>query len=355
MALTFKQMALASVAAVMVLGAPQMGLAADAKPKFGTWGYDPSFMDASVKPGDDFFRYVNGAWLKRTEIAPDRTAAGVDVTLTDKAEAQVHAIVDDLAKDPKAAGPGGQRIGDFYAAWMGEAAIEARGTARLKPYLAKIAAVKTRADLLNLFSEVGYTSPVDLDVGPDLADPTRYVVFADQSGLGLPNRDYYLREGAKYDAFRKAYRDYVIQIQTLAGVPDAAAKADAIIALETKIATAHWPPEKTRDVAAINNPMSVAKLQILAPQLDWQAMLNHTGLAKADLVIAQEPSMFQAAGGLLDTVPLQTWKDYLAYHFVRTHAQFLPKPSTRAISSSSPTPCATCRSSGNAGSAAFSC
>ncbi|CAN5556114.1 M13 family peptidase [soil metagenome] len=323
--MTFKQMALASVAAVMVLGAPQMGLAAEAKPKFGIWGYDPSFMDASVKPGDDFFRYVNGSWLKRTEIAPDRTAAGVDVTLADEAEVQVRAIVEDLAKDPKTADPGGQRIGDFYAAWMDEAAIEARGAAPLKPYLAKIAAVKTRADLLNLFSEVGYTSPVDLDVGPDLADPTRYVVFADQSGLGLPNRDYYRREGAKYDAFRKAYRDYVIQIQTLAGVPDAAAKADAIIALETKIATAHWAPEKTRDVAAINNPMSVAKLQALAPQFDWQAMLNHAGLSKADLMIAQEPSMLQAAGGLLDTVPLQTWKDYLAYHFVRTHAQFLPK------------------------------
>lgn len=318
-------MALASVAAVMVLGAPQTGLTADAKPKFGTWGYDPNFMDASVKPGDDFFRYVNGAWLQRTEIAPDRTAAGIDVTLADEAEQQVRAIVEDLAKDPKAAGPGGQRIGDFYAAWMDEAAIEARGAAQLKPYLAKISAVKTRADLLNLFSEVGYTSPVDLDVGPDLADPTRYVVFADQSGLGMPNRDYYLREGAKYDAFRKAYRDYVIQIQTLAGVPDAAAKADAIIALETKIATAHWAPEKTRDVAAINNPMSVAKLQALAPQFDWQAMLNHSGLSKADLIIAQEPSMLQAAGGLLDSVPLQTWKDYLAYHFVRTHAQFLPK------------------------------
>nr|QQZ48840.1 hypothetical protein JKL49_16040 [Phenylobacterium glaciei] len=137
---------------------------------------------------------MNGSWLKRTQIAPDRTAAGVDVTLADEAEVQVHAIVDDLAKDPKVAGPGGQRIGDFYAAWMDEAAIEARGAAPLKPYLAKIAAVKTRADLLNLFSEVGYTSPVDLDVGPDLADPTRYVVFADQSGLGLPNRDYYLRE-----------------------------------------------------------------------------------------------------------------------------------------------------------------
>ena len=300
------------------------GVASAAPPKFGTWGYDKSSMDASVKPGDDFFAYVNGGWTKKTEIAADRTAAGVDVTLTDQAERDVRAIVEQLAKDPAKAGPGGRKVGDFYAAWMDEKAIEAKGAAPLKPYLAKIAAVKDKTGIAALFAETDFASPVNIGISPDFDDPTRYVVELDQSGLGMPNRDYYLREGAKYDGFRKAYRDYVIKIQTLAGIPDAAAKADAIIALETKIAKAHWEPERTRDVDQINNPMTVAKLATTAPQFPWAAMLAHAGLGQPAKVLVTEPSEVKAAGELLAGTPLQTWKDYLAYHFVRTHAQYLP-------------------------------
>jgi endothelin-converting enzyme/putative endopeptidase len=150
------------------------------------------------------------------------------------------------------------------------------------------------------------------------------VVGLDQSGLGMPNRDYYLREGAKYDGFRKAYRDYVIKIQTLAGIPNAAAKADAIIALEHKIAEAHWAPERTRDIDQINNPMTVAKLKTLAPQFPWSAMLLRAGLGAPGKVLVAEPSEVKAAGDLLAATPLAIWKDYLAYHFVRTHAIYLP-------------------------------
>lgn len=313
---------------VVALGAGGAVWAADAPqggPKFGTWGYAPAAMDASVRPGDNFWAYVNGGWAKTTEIAPDRTGAGMAIVLVDEAERQVRTIVEDLAKDPAAAGPGGQRVGDFYASWMDEAGIEARGAAPLKPYLAKIDAVKSRSDLINLFGEVGYMTPVDVEVGPDLAEPTRYAVFASQGGLGMPNRDYYLREGSKYDAFRAAYKAYVTKIQTLAGIPDAAAKTEAIYALELKIAQAHWAPERTRDIQQINNPMSVAKLQALAPQFDWANLMAHSGLPKVDQVIVLEPSQVQAAGALLDSTPLETWKAYVAYHFVRTHAQFLPK------------------------------
>jgi len=317
--LRLKTIALMGVAVLALAG-----VASAAPPKFGTWGYDKSSMDASVKPGDDFFAYVNGGWTKKTEIAADRTAAGVDVTLTDQAERDVRAIVEQLAKDPAKAGPGGRKVGDFYAAWMDEKAIEAKGAAPLKPYLAKIAAVKDKTGIAALFAETDFASPVNIGISPDFDDPTRYVVELDQSGLGMPNRDYYLREGAKYDGFRKAYRDYVIKIQTLAGIPDAAAKADAIIALETKIAKAHWEPERTRDVDQINNPMTVAKLATTAPQFPWAAMLAHAGLGQPAKVLVTEPSEVKAAGELLAGTPLQTWKDYLAYHFVRTHAQYLP-------------------------------
>jgi endothelin-converting enzyme/putative endopeptidase len=165
------------------------------KPEFGTFGVDLSAEDTSVKPGDDFWAYANGTWDKNTQIAPDRTQAGPFVTLADRAEAQVHDILTDLAANPGKYGPSGKQIGDFYASWMDEPGIEARGTAPLKPYLAKIAAVKDRAGIETLFAETGYSSPVDLDIIPDFADPTRYTAVAGQSGLGMA-RDNYLLPGA---------------------------------------------------------------------------------------------------------------------------------------------------------------
>ncbi|HEX3364605.1 M13 family metallopeptidase [Phenylobacterium sp.] len=321
--MSFKKWVLASAAVAAVAGMSTAAVAAG-KAKFGTWGYDATAMDASVKPGDDFFKYVNGGWYKRTEIAPDRISAGVSVVLADQAERDVRRIVEDLAKDPTKTGPGGKRVGDFYAAWMDEKGIEARGTAPLKPYLAKIAAAKTKADVAKLFAAPGFESPVNVGINPDLDNPNIYVVSLDQSGLGLPNRDYYLRDGAKYDAFRKAYRDYVIKIQTLADIPNAAAKADAIIALEHKIAQAHWAPEETRDVDKINNPMTVAKLTATAPQFPWAAMFASTGLGAPKKVLVTEPSEVKAAGELFASTPLSVWKDYLAYHFIRTHAAYLP-------------------------------
>ena len=321
----FKSWVLAGAASAAIAAFSHGALAASpGKAKFGTWGYDSASMDASVKPGDDFFKYVNGGWDKRTQIAPDRISAGVDVVLTDEAERQVHDIVEGLATDPAKAGPGGRRVGDLYAAWMDEKGIEARGAAPLKPYLAQIAALKTKAQVARLFAETGYSTPVDIGISPALDDPTHYIVALDQGGLGMPNRDYYLKEGPKYDAFRKAYRDYVIKIQTLAGIPNAAAKADAIIALETKIAQAHWAPERTRDIEQINNPMTPAKVQALSPQMPWAAMLAHAGLGTPKIILVAEPSEVKAAGALFAATPLAVWKDYLAYHFVSTHATFLP-------------------------------
>ena len=322
--MSLKSWIFAGVAAVAVAG---VGLEAEAagKAKFGTWGYDATSMDASVKPGDDFFKYVNGGWDKRTQIAQDRTSAGVDVVLTDEAEQQVRDIVERLAKDPAKAGPGGQRVGDLYAAWMDEKGLDARGTAPLKPYLAKIAAVKTKAQVAKLFATRGYASPVGIGISPDLDDPNRYVATVGQGGLGMPNRDYYLREGEKFDAFRKAYRDYVIKIQTLAGIPNAAAKADAIIALETKIAQAHWTPERSRDVEQTNNPMSLEKLQAFAPQFPWAPMMARSGLGAPPKIRVRQTTEISTAGELLAATPLSVWKDYLAYHFVRTHAQYLPR------------------------------
>jgi endothelin-converting enzyme/putative endopeptidase len=300
-------------------------MAMQGKPRFAPWGVDLTAMDSGVKPGDDFFDYVNGAWAKRTEIAPDRTFVGIDSVLNDQIDKDVRAIVEDTAKNPAEYGQIGQQVGDFYASWMDEAGIAAKGAAPLKPYLDRIAAVKDKGDLVDLFATVGYESPVGISIFPDLANPTQYAAYASQGGLGMPNRDYYLLQGAKYDAYRAAYRAYVTRIQELAGIPDAAAKADKIIALETEIARLHWTPEQSREVEKIYNPMDRAKLNAFAPQFQWDRALAKSGLGDAKTIVVTETTAVQGIGKLLDSVPLSTWKDYLAYHFVSDHAPYLPK------------------------------
>jgi len=318
--MTRKLLLLAAVSALTIAPASATG----GKPSVVPWGVDLSAMDSSVKPGDDFFDYVNGAWARRTEIAPDRTFVGIDSVLNDQIDKDVRAIVEDTARNPAGYGRIGQQVGDFYGSWMDEAAIAAKGAAPLRPYLDRIAAVKDKGDLIDLFATVGYESPVGVSIYPDLSHPTQYAVYAGQSGLGMPNRDYYLLQGAKYDAYRAAYRAYVTKIQELAGIPDAAAKADRIIALETSIARVHWTPEQSRDIDKIYNPMDRAKLNSFAPELQWDRALAKSGLGDVRTVVVTETTAVQAIGKLLDSVPLSTWKDYLAYHFVSDHAGYLP-------------------------------
>ncbi|HEU4956424.1 MAG TPA: M13 family metallopeptidase [Sphingomicrobium sp.] len=299
--------------------------ARNGQPTFAPWGVDLTAMDRTVKPGDNFFQYVNGTWAKRTEIAPDRTFVGIDSVLNDQLDSDVRDIVEDMAKDSASSGRIGQQIGDFYASWMDEASITAKGTAPLKPHLDKIAAAKDKGELVELFATIGYPSPIGMAIYPDLSDPTRYGVYAGQAGLGMPNRDYYLLEGAKYDAYRTAYKAYIARIEQLAGIPDAAAKADKIFALETAIAKVHWKPEDSRDVSKIYNPMDIAKLQAFAPEIDWKRGLAKSGLANVSTVVVTETTAVQEIAKLVESVPLETWKDYMAFHFISSHASYLPK------------------------------
>jgi endothelin-converting enzyme/putative endopeptidase len=295
-----------------------------AKPQYGDWGYDVSAMDRSVKPGDDFWAYVNGSWDKRTQIAADRASAGPFVTLSDASEKDVHAIVEQLANDPNRDHLG-QQVGDFYGSFMDTTAIDAAGTAPLKPYLAEINAAKTRAQILTLFTKPGFASPVDLDIDADFKNPDRYSAFASQARLGLPSREYYLDDSAKMKAHRAAYRDYIINIEKLAGLPGGAAAADRIIALETALSKAQWAPADRRDIDKIYNPMTRAQLAKLAPEFDWNATLAKAGLANAQQVIVTEPSAIAGAGKVLASTPLSTWKEWLAFRFVSDHASVLPK------------------------------
>ena len=314
---------LALGAAALALAIPTIAQVAKA-PRYGTFGVDLSSEDKAVKPGDDFWSYTNGAWAKKTEIPADKTTVGVDNVLSDEAEINVRKILDDMAANPAQYGATGQQVGDFYASWMDAAAVEAKGTAPLKPYMAKIAGVKDKAGLQVLFATVGYASPVEIGITPDLADPTRYTAMTEQGGLGMP-RDYYLLPGEKYDAFRKAYRAYVEQMLTLGGIADASAKADAIVALETAMAKQQWSPVESRDVARLNDPETLAGLKAKAPDFDWALMLRTAGLPTTGTVIMGQNTAVAAMGKILTATPLATWKDYLAFHFISDHATYLPK------------------------------
>ena len=319
--MTRKLLLLAAASALIVTPAMARG----GKPAFAPWGVDLTAMDSQVKPGDDFFRYVNGAWDKRTQIAPDRTFVGIDSVLNDQLDRDVRAIVEDMARNSADAGPIGQQVGDFYASWMDEAGIAAKGAAPLKPHLDRIAAIKDKGELVELFATVGYPSPVGVSIFPDLSEPTRYGVYAGQGGLGMPNRDYYLLEGAKYDGYRAAYKAYLTRIQELAGFADAVARTDRIFALETAIAKIHWKPEDSRDVSKIYNPMDRAKLNAFAPQLQWDRTLAKAGLGDVKTVVVLETSAVQEIAKLVEATPLDTWKEYEAAHFINSHAAYLTK------------------------------
>lgn len=297
--------------------------AAAPTPEIGAWGIDLTAMDPAASPGDDFHRYVNGHWLDTFVMPADKARYGIFDALRERSTEQVHEIIAELAASEPADGSLEQKVGDFYATWMDVGRLNELGAAPLQPHLDALSAIEDRDDVMMAFATVHNMAPFGVGIIPDPADTTRYTVFAGQSGLGMPDRDYYLLDDARFVEFRTAYRDYVVRIQELAGIEDAAARADAIIALETRLAEKHWTQAESRDIQKIYNPMTVAELQALAPQFAWERMLDSLGLAGVEPIVVAQPSVMTAAGEMLETVPVETWKDYLTYHFIRANAQFL--------------------------------
>jgi endothelin-converting enzyme/putative endopeptidase len=305
------------------LAATAPALAFAAGPRYGTWGVATEDMDTKVKPGDGFFEFAEGTWLKKHPIPADKTGAGYNYELPDEIEQQVKQMVEDVTAKPTS--PIAAKIGDAYAAWMDEAGIEQRGLEPLKPWLARIDAVSNRAQLVDLMAAPGYAAPIYLGITADQDDPTRYTAAAGQARLGLPTRDYYLLKGDKYDSIRKAYRQYIVDMNRLAGLSDPEGRADRILALETRLAKDQWTPERRRDPVATHNPMTRAQLMKLAPQFNWSETLRSIGLANAKKVDVAETTAVAAAGRRIADVPLKTWKEYLTFRFISDHANNLPK------------------------------
>jgi putative endopeptidase len=313
-----------------VHGEPPREQATQPEAEIGAWGIDLTAMDPATAPGDDFHRYVNGQWLDTFEMPADKARYGIFDALRERSIEEVHEIITELAGQDHADGSLEQKVGKYYSAWMNVERLNELGAEPLKPHLQKFAAIEDRDSLMMAFANVHVTAPFGVGIIPDPADTTRYTVFAGQDGLGMPDRDYYLLDDERFAEFRTAYRDYVVTLHELAGIGDAEAKADAIIALETKLAESHWSRAESRDIQKIYNPMTVAELDELAPQFAWERMLDSLGLGGVEPIVVTQPSAVTAAGEMLESVPLETWKDYLAFHFVRSNAPFLSEDFDRA-------------------------
>ena len=299
--------------------------AAAGKPQLGSFGVDLTAMDKSVAPGDDFYNYVNGAWMARTEIPADRSSWGGFAILRNLSDERTRKVIEDAAANP-GSDPVTAKIGDTYASFMDAAAIEKAGATPLKPYLAKIAAINSQTDLARAFGDAtrhGIDVPIGAGVQQDLKDNTVYAVYVGQGGLGLPDKDYYLKDDPKFAEARTKYVTYIADMMRMAGQPDPQGAAQRIYDLEKQIAQVHWDRAELRQVEKGYNPMPVAHLATAMPGFDWKAMLDAQGLGNQSRVIVGQPSAQAGTAKIVAATPLPVWKEYLAFHTISNAAPLL--------------------------------
>jgi len=320
-----------AVALVAFAVAPQLtqhnATAAGAKPLIGTWGVDLAAMDKSIKPGDDFFRFTGGTWMKTTQIPPDRSRWGSFNMLAAKSEEDVRAAVEDAAKKKPRAGTVERKAVDYYQSYIDTKAIEARGLEPVKDDLARIAAATTHDDIVSIVArpDVRANLPVGMGVTLDAKRPNVYIVSVGQAGLGMPDRDYYLKQDAKFADTRAKYRVYVETLLKLAGYADPAKSADAIVAVEQKVAELHWPREKSRNRDLTYNPKSRDELKAFAPDFPWDAGLTAYGIKNQNEFIVVQLDAVQGLAKLFRETPIETWRAYLTFHYLNANADILPK------------------------------
>lgn len=296
---------------------------------------DLSGIERAVAPGDDFFRYANGAWLAATEIPPDRSSYGADDIVDERTLQRTAEVIKGASHG---AGGDATKVGAYYAAYMDEARIESAGLKPLAPALARIGAIKDRHGLAQA---LGATLRTDVDVlnntnletpnlfglwiAQDLNDPKRYLPFLLQGGLVMPDRDYYLNPSQKMADIRTRYQAHIVAVLKLAAVPDAEARAARIFDLERRIAQVHWSREESENVRKGDNHWKAADFGRQAPGLDWTTYFASAGLAHQDEFIVWQPSAVTGIAALVAGEPLENWKDFLRFHLIEANAVYLPK------------------------------
>ncbi|MES2989377.1 MAG: M13 family metallopeptidase N-terminal domain-containing protein, partial [Pseudomonadota bacterium] len=290
------------------------------KPTFGTYGFDTAGMNTAAAAGDDFYEYANGSWAKNTPIPADKSNYGAFNLLADLSQERTQGILKEAQNDPNS------KIGITYATYLDTATIDAKGLAPIQPWLNQIKALKSKAGLAALYAQAdrnGVGVPFGTFVGQDDKEPEVYALFLGQRGLGMPDRDYYLSKDAKLAETKAAYLKHLTNVLTLAGEPNAAARATALLAFETKIAEVHWTQIERRDSNKTYNKMTVTDLQKKAPGFDFKGYFAGIG-TPVDTVIVAEPSAITGIAGLVAATPIGVLKDQLLIRSLDSFSDVLP-------------------------------
>ena len=315
------------VVASIVANLSWTSVSAQDRPFYGAWGFDVEGQDETTKAGDNFFRFANGSWLDKTTIPADKPSVSLRSQAAARTEVQLHELLEAAAAnanhEPKTVEG---KVGAYFKAFMDEARIEQLGASPITPALDAVRAATTHEALAGLMGRAtsdfeGAIYGITLDV--DLKDQTRYAVYITQSGLGLPNREYYLKPD--FDAQRKKYQAYVARLLMLASWPEAEARANDIIEFESKIAEASWTKAQDRDLNATYNPLSVSELENIAPGFAWRPFLNGAGLGHIDRIIVAEKSAFPKIAAIYSSTSVKTLQAWQAFHILDNAAFYLSK------------------------------
>jgi putative endopeptidase len=336
----FRPRFLPLAAAYAILGFALAPLSARAQeaPTPAPHGIAVANMDRSVKPGDDFFRYANGAWIKRAEIPPDRSYVGIWDSLIDLSRQRTAGLIEEAAKANAPAGSTSRKIADLYHSYMDEAAIEAKGLAPLGPHLKAIGLIRDkhelaralgeslRADVDPLNNSIFHTANLfGLWVAPGFNDSEHYAAYLLQGGLELQDREYYLSDSENMREVRTKYEAHISTMLRLAGFSDVEVRARRIVELEHAIAEKHISLADNDDIHKANNTWSQADFAAKAPGLDWEEYFRGAGLGSEASFIVWQPTAFSGESALVASTALESWKDWMAYHVVEEYAGVLPK------------------------------
>lgn len=280
-------------------------------------------MDSTVKPGDNFQMYVNGTWIRNTEIPADKSSYGIGRMLGDRAQEDVKKIIEDAAAANKPAGTDEQKVGDLFASYLDMKHRDELGITPIEPELKKIDAIADYAALAEYFGYAtisGYGTPIQLWVESDLKNPTVYSLYTYQAGLGLPDREYYLSKADKFPEIRVAYLDHIAKMLELAGIANGKKLASDIMTLETAIASNHITKEAARDVQKMYNNYGVDSLDNAMTRFEFRRFLNGAGIAEVDRIIVTQPTFIMSLNDLIPRTKLDTWKTFLKWQLINARA-----------------------------------
>jgi endothelin-converting enzyme/putative endopeptidase len=301
-------------------------------------GIVSSSIDPSVKPGDDFYRFANGNWIKRAEIPEDRAAVDVWTKLGDLSNQRMADLIKEIANSNEPAGSGLRKVADLYSSYIDESMVEAKGTVPLKAKLDAIGAIRDKKQLARALGETlradvdalnntNYHTPnlFGLWVAPGFNDSDHYVPYLMQGGLILPDREYYLSDSESMQKIRSQYQTHMAAMLKLAGVTNPDARVKAIFELELAIAKTHRTLAENEDIHKANNTWTQSDFSVKAPGLDWKEYFAGAGMTKVKSFIAWQPEAFAGESALVNSIPLDTWKDWLSFHVIEEYASYLPK------------------------------